>query len=153
MIRNVLTSHQVQDGGSFDIDYQVFAPGERIITEGHKERQGEFVFTANDLGEYRFCFSNEMSTFADKTVDFEIAVRLTMFPNPVLTWNSGRERRASRTPHKARLHAGSDLCPRRVHPQAVHATIHHQPQPKVLPDAGKPKLQHSQEHGASHFQL
>jgi hypothetical protein len=65
----------VQDGGSFDIDYQVFAPGDRIITEGHKERQGEFVFTANDLGEYRFCFSNEMSTFADKTVDFEIAVR------------------------------------------------------------------------------
>jgi hypothetical protein len=47
-----------------------------MITEGHKEKQGEFVFTANDLGEYRFCFSNEMSTFADKTVDFEIAVSL-----------------------------------------------------------------------------
>jgi hypothetical protein len=71
----MLTCSQVQAGGSFDIDYQVFGPGERIITEGHKERGGEFVFTVNDVGEYRFCFSNEMSTFADKTVDFEIAVR------------------------------------------------------------------------------
>jgi hypothetical protein len=42
--------------------------------EGTKERQGDYVFTANDLGEYRFCFNNEMSTFAEKTVDFEIAV-------------------------------------------------------------------------------
>jgi hypothetical protein len=33
------------------------------------------VFTANDVGEYRFCFNNEMSTFAEKMVDFEIAVR------------------------------------------------------------------------------
>lgn len=42
---------------------------------GEKERQGDFVFTANDIGEYRFCFNNEMSTFADKIVDFEVAVR------------------------------------------------------------------------------
>jgi hypothetical protein len=43
--------------------------------EGEKERQGDFVFTAQTAGEYRFCFSNEMSTFADKMVDFEVAVR------------------------------------------------------------------------------
>jgi emp24/gp25L/p24 family/GOLD len=42
--------------------------------DGTKERQGDFVFTANDVGEYMFCFNNEMSTFADKMVDFEIAV-------------------------------------------------------------------------------
>ena len=41
---------------------------------GEKERQGDFVFTANDVGEFRFCFNNEMSTFAEKLVDFEIAV-------------------------------------------------------------------------------
>ena len=40
-----------------------------------KERQGDHVFTAQTVGEYRFCFSNEMSTFAEKLVDFEIAVR------------------------------------------------------------------------------
>ena len=44
------------------------------MLEGQRERQGDYVFTANDLGEYRFCFNNEMSTFAEKLVDFEIAV-------------------------------------------------------------------------------
>lgn len=43
--------------------------------DGTHERQGDFVFTAQDTGEYRFCFDNEMSTFAEKYVDFEIAVR------------------------------------------------------------------------------
>lgn len=43
--------------------------------DGEKERQGDFVFTANDVGEYKFCFNNEMSTYSDKFVDFEIAVR------------------------------------------------------------------------------
>ena len=70
----------VQSGGSFDIDYSVVGPGsnggqEKVILDGTKERQGDFVFTANEVGEYRFCFNNEMSTFAEKLVDFEIAVR------------------------------------------------------------------------------
>jgi len=75
----------VQSGGSFDIDYRVVGPitqGEspgqmimdKVIMDGHKERQGDFVFTASAAGEYRFCFDNEMSTFAEKIVDFEIAV-------------------------------------------------------------------------------
>ncbi|KAL1956847.1 hypothetical protein VTO42DRAFT_6797 [Malbranchea cinnamomea] len=64
----------VQSGGSFDVDYSVVGPGEKVILDGTKERQGDFVFTAQSVGEYRFCFSNEMSTFADKMVDFEIAV-------------------------------------------------------------------------------
>lgn len=48
--------------------------------EGEKERQGDFVFTANQVGEYSFCFDNSMSTFADKFVDFEISVRPTAHP-------------------------------------------------------------------------
>ncbi|KAH8702141.1 putative endosomal cargo receptor [Talaromyces proteolyticus] len=64
----------VQSGGSFDIDYKVTGPLEKVILEGTKERQGDFVFTAQSVGEYSFCFSNEMSTFAEKFVDFEIAV-------------------------------------------------------------------------------
>ena len=43
---------------------------------GQKERQGDFVFTANEVGEYRFCFDNSVSTFSDKVVDFEISVSL-----------------------------------------------------------------------------
>lgn len=50
-------------------------PGDKMILEGTKERQGDFVFTAQSVGEYKFCFNNGMSTFAEKLVDFEIAVR------------------------------------------------------------------------------
>ncbi|KAF2235918.1 endosomal cargo receptor [Viridothelium virens] len=64
----------VQSGGAFDVDYKITGPNEKIILEGQKERQGDFVFTANEAGEYRFCFDNEMSTISDKMVDFEIAV-------------------------------------------------------------------------------
>ncbi|POR36735.1 Putative membrane protein C17A5.08 [Tolypocladium paradoxum] len=64
----------VQSGGSFDVDYLVEGPGHKVILQGEKERQGDFVFTAQQAGEYSFCFDNEMSTFSDKFVDFEIHV-------------------------------------------------------------------------------
>ncbi|KAK3365993.1 emp24/gp25L/p24 family/GOLD-domain-containing protein [Lasiosphaeria ovina] len=64
----------VQSGGSFDVDYEVTGPNNKYIMDGQKERQGDFVFSANEVGEYKFCFNNEMSTYTDKFVDFEIAV-------------------------------------------------------------------------------
>ncbi|KAI9784887.1 MAG: hypothetical protein M1816_000582 [Peltula sp. TS41687] len=64
----------VQSGGSFDVDYQVTGPNGKVILEGQRERQGDYVFTANDGREYSFCFNNDMSTVTDKLVDFEIAV-------------------------------------------------------------------------------
>jgi hypothetical protein len=45
-----------------------------VLLSLEKERQGDFVLTANEVGEYSFCFSNDMSTFADKVVDFEITL-------------------------------------------------------------------------------
>lgn len=64
---------------SLAVYYKVTGPGnepgkERVILEGEKERQGDFVFTATSGGEYRFCFDNSVSTFSDKLVDFEISV-------------------------------------------------------------------------------
>ncbi|CAJ0912073.1 16134_t:CDS:2, partial [Entrophospora sp. SA101] len=47
-------------------------PKGKTILNGEKERQGDFIFTANYVGEYSFCFANDMSTFAEKLVDFEI---------------------------------------------------------------------------------
>jgi hypothetical protein len=63
----------------YAVDYSVYGPSnqpgkERMIMEGEKERQGDFVFTATEAGEYRFCFDNSVSTFSDKVVDFEITV-------------------------------------------------------------------------------
>lgn len=76
------TLKQVQSGGSFDVDYSVIGPGDKVIMSSEKERQGDFVFTAKETGEYRFCFDNDMSTFAEKLVDFEIAVRSSFtFPS------------------------------------------------------------------------
>ena len=50
-------------------------PNDKIIMAATKERQGDFVFTAQEVGEERVCFENEMSSFTDKMVDFEIAER------------------------------------------------------------------------------
>lgn len=67
----------------YTVDYMVTGPSkepgkERVILEGEKERQGDYVFTATQSGEYRFCFDNSVSTFTDKLVDFEISVRERM---------------------------------------------------------------------------
>ncbi|RCH90647.1 hypothetical protein CU097_004075 [Rhizopus azygosporus] len=70
----------VQQGGSFDIDYEVVGPRDNVILEGQQEKQADYVFTANDVGEYAFCFANEMSTFAEKLIDFEILVEHEVRP-------------------------------------------------------------------------
>lgn len=62
----------MQQGGAFDIDYNVKGPRDDSIISGEHERQGDYIFTANDAGEYEFCFSNDMSTFVEKLIDFEI---------------------------------------------------------------------------------
>lgn len=64
----------MQTGGSFDINYDVVGPNGKTIMGNQIERQVDSVFTAKEIGEYRFCLDNEMSTFAEKMVDFEIAV-------------------------------------------------------------------------------
>ena len=65
---------QVQSGGSFDIDFEVRDPNQKVLLDGQRERQGDFVLTANTVGEYSFCFENDMSTLTEKLVDFDIMV-------------------------------------------------------------------------------
>ncbi|KAI9430094.1 emp24/gp25L/p24 family/GOLD-domain-containing protein [Lactarius indigo] len=55
----------VQSGGSFDIDYEVKDPNDKVLIDGQRERQGDYVLTANSVGEYAFCFENDMSTLTD----------------------------------------------------------------------------------------
>ncbi|GAA5921361.1 hypothetical protein JCM1841_002456 [Sporobolomyces salmonicolor] len=71
----------VQSGGSFDIDWVVTDPTDTIIIEGERERQGDYIFTAHHTGEWSFCFSNDMSSFSEKLVDFDIMVESE--PRPV----------------------------------------------------------------------
>ncbi|KAG0331423.1 hypothetical protein BG000_010929 [Podila horticola] len=62
----------VQSGGAFDIDVEVKGPNERELLNLQKERQGDYILPAREVGEYSFCFSNDMSTFAEKMIDFEL---------------------------------------------------------------------------------
>jgi hypothetical protein len=71
---NINFDFSVQSGGAFDIDYQVLSPEKAVVLEGTKEKQGDFIFPANSVGEYSFCLSNEMSTLAEKMVEFDISV-------------------------------------------------------------------------------
>jgi emp24/gp25L/p24 family/GOLD len=64
----------VQSGGSFDVDFEIKDPNDKVILDGQRDRQGDYVFTANTVGEYSFCFENDMSTLTDKLVDFDIMV-------------------------------------------------------------------------------
>ncbi|KAH9917792.1 emp24/gp25L/p24 family/GOLD-domain-containing protein [Fomitopsis serialis] len=64
----------VQAGGSFDIDYEVTDPNAKVLLDGARERQGDYVLTANHVGEYSFCFENDMSTLTEKLIDFDIMV-------------------------------------------------------------------------------
>jgi len=64
----------VQSGGSFDVDWVVTDPDDTIVLDGERDRQGDYIFTANKVGEYSFCFSNDMSSFSEKLVDFDIMV-------------------------------------------------------------------------------
>jgi hypothetical protein len=49
-------------------------PSGVIVHSGTAEKEGEFIFVVDRVGEYTFCFSNTMSTFAEKTVNFDIVL-------------------------------------------------------------------------------
>ncbi|KAJ1834554.1 hypothetical protein LPJ63_001849 [Coemansia sp. RSA 2711] len=73
----------VHQGGNFDIDYEVEGPNNRQLFKGEAERQGDFVFTATQVGEYAFCFKNGLASFADKLVEFDITVEDEARPEDV----------------------------------------------------------------------
>ncbi|KAK4517878.1 uncharacterized protein ATC70_001226 [Mucor velutinosus] len=64
----------VQQGGAFDIDFDILDPKGESVLKGQEEKQGDYVFSAGLVGEYSFCFSNTMSTWADKLLDLEISI-------------------------------------------------------------------------------
>ncbi|KAJ3164911.1 hypothetical protein HDU88_004891 [Geranomyces variabilis] len=83
----------VQSGGSFDVDYEVTGPNNEDILAGQRERQGDFIFSAPAAGEHSFCFSNKMSTFSEKVIDFDVTAEHEQSAslNPVGHDLSGKE--------------------------------------------------------------
>lgn len=78
----------VQSGGSFDINVAIKGPDDIVEYKEAKEKQGEFSFSVSKAGEYEFCLSNDMSTFAEKVVEFEVVVDNTRGKNGANTDNS-----------------------------------------------------------------
>lgn len=64
----------VQSGGSFDVDYVISNPNDVVVISDQKQRQGDFSFNADIVGEYEFCFSNKMLSYAEKVIDFQLKV-------------------------------------------------------------------------------
>lgn len=38
------------------MDWVITDPSDTIVLEGERDRQGDYIFTGNAVGEYSFCF-------------------------------------------------------------------------------------------------
>jgi hypothetical protein len=66
--------YQVITGGNYDVDVELSAPDGRALYKDVKKQYDSFTWTTDLKGEYKFCFSNEFSTFSHKVVYFDFQV-------------------------------------------------------------------------------
>ncbi|XP_074661094.1 transmembrane emp24 domain-containing protein 3-like [Tubulanus polymorphus] len=62
---------QVITGGNYDVDMELFSPSGQILYRDQKKQYDSFTWTTAEKGTFKFCFSNEFSTFTHKTVYFD----------------------------------------------------------------------------------
>jgi len=65
-------TYQVGGGGHLDIDFWLTDPDNLAIAKHIKENTGTASITAEKDGRYEYCFSNQMSSVADKSVSFNV---------------------------------------------------------------------------------
>ncbi|KAF9509509.1 hypothetical protein BS47DRAFT_1332256 [Hydnum rufescens UP504] len=65
-------TYQVGAGGNLDIDFWLSDPQGLALRKDLKSSTGTISTTAEVDGRYTYCFSNEMSTLADKLVSFNV---------------------------------------------------------------------------------
>lgn len=82
-ILNNTFSVQVVTGGHYDVDCRLEDADGTVLYKEMKKQYDSFTFTAAKNGTYKFCFSNEFSTFTHKTVyfDFQVGEDPPLFPN------------------------------------------------------------------------
>lgn len=70
-------------GGHYDVDCRLEDPDGNVLYKEMKKQYDSFTFTASKNGTYKFCFSNEFSTFTHKTVyfDFQVGEDPPLFPS------------------------------------------------------------------------
>jgi hypothetical protein len=79
--------YQVIQGGFLDIDASFFAPQRGLIYEAERDTEGKFSYVTSEAGEYRFCFSNRMSTLTPKKVSLQISLGKTKATKVLETLN------------------------------------------------------------------
>jgi protein ERP2 len=62
--------YQVIQGGELDITFWLNSPSNRILITDLKKDLGQHKFKTEENGEFRFCFDNSFSRFAQKQVFF-----------------------------------------------------------------------------------
>ncbi|KAM8941540.1 transmembrane emp24 domain-containing protein 7 isoform 3-T4 [Lycaon pictus] len=74
---------KVITGGHYDVDCRLEDPDGNVLYKEMKKQYDSFTFTASKNGTYKFCFSNEFSTFTHKTVyfDFQVGEDPPLFPS------------------------------------------------------------------------
>ena len=65
---------QVLYGGKYDIDMNIYGPGETLLQTFKKRQQETHKFKTVDRGQYKFCFDNEFSSFSHKVVYFYLGI-------------------------------------------------------------------------------
>ncbi|ORZ39351.1 emp24/gp25L/p24 family/GOLD-domain-containing protein [Catenaria anguillulae PL171] len=70
--QSVTITYQVGDGGNLDIDFWVSDPSQGILHIINKESTGTYTFQPKTEGKYTYCFSNQMSSQHEKTVQFAV---------------------------------------------------------------------------------
>ncbi|XP_016394890.1 transmembrane emp24 domain-containing protein 7-like [Sinocyclocheilus rhinocerous] len=83
LTRGLCLSPQVVTGGHYDVDCRLEDPDGTVLYKEMKKQYDSFTFTASRNGTFKFCFSNEFSTFTHKTVyfDFQVGDDPPLFPN------------------------------------------------------------------------
>ncbi len=76
---NLASTSRYSREGRSTIDFEIKDPNDKQLLDGSKERQGDYVLTANSIGEYAFCFTNDANALSalalePKLVDFDIMV-------------------------------------------------------------------------------
>ncbi|EGO01697.1 hypothetical protein SERLA73DRAFT_48719 [Serpula lacrymans var. lacrymans S7.3] len=65
-------TYQVGGGGHLDIDFWLADPENNALAKHIKQNTGSVSITAEKDGRHEYCFSNQMSSIADKTVSFNV---------------------------------------------------------------------------------
>merc|ERR1719454_1326000 len=73
--------YEVAEGGFLDIDVKVYNPVNKVMYDQQRETSGKVMFTLEQDGKVRCCFSNKISTVTHKVVMFNMEMTAGHEPN------------------------------------------------------------------------